>query len=621
MFCLSRRALPMALVLACLVPRGGAQAVDDVFVDAASTVAYVTSCRKANGAFGPADQQYTDAAWNYPAVFTLHLFQETIPQPEAVLQHGLGYPRGHVGYGHWQFFHRHGIRQLLGQPITPEHRRVEVAHQGFKVRYYGSPFGTEAEEFFNAGGRPDPDPRDVSARSLGFYNLSSLHYLLAGLQASGREAANPEALVEYIRGRQAPGGGFVDVRAADRPPLDDEAHLLYTMHAVASLKLLGASVPQADLCANFVRGCQLANGAFRWHPNAKVAGDAADIYYSWAAVRTLDLLGQAVPKSDACSAWINGLQNHDGGFGDRPGWRSRLYSTYYAVHALALLHGDARVAITRKKRVRVPEEPIPAGQFGIYQGLNKVPACTAGDLAGLSRRGLNLLALKSQRLEDALLLLPAIRQQNLAQDVVLCPEAYPHRLLRPGGLVLDHVGNFMLDPRWGSRQQAVWQAADEAGRQNLPWNEYRRRVIEPLRKIGGICYPEQDFEMELAYTAYDSSRTDTYNAVLVGFNWSPRDFVRVFPWRERFVDQLIPVADADAHGDLQKWSPQLDHTRHLFVAHGPTYADFLDAARAGRVVCVIANPEGVASGVSYYGRPASVDYVRRQIDIWRWWQR
>jgi hypothetical protein len=127
--------------------------------------------------------------------------------------------------------------------------------------------------------------------------------------------------------------------------------------------------------------------------------------------------------------------------------------------------------------------------------------------------------------------------------------------------------------------------------------------------------------MELAYTAYDPSDANAYNAVLVGFNWSPRDFVRVFPWRERSVDRVTPVADADAHGDLQKWSPQLDHTRHLFIARGPTYADFLEAAQAGRVVCVIAKPEGVAAGYSCYGPQAAVDYLRKRVDDWRWWDR
>ena len=108
--------------------------------------------------------------------------------------------------------------------------------------------------------------------------------------------------------------------------------------------------------------------------------------------------------------------------------------------------------------------------------------------------------------------------------------------------------------------------------------------------------------------------------MLAGFNWSPRDFVRVFPWRERYVDKLTPIADADSHGDLQKWSPQLDHTRMLFLAKAPTYADFQDAAANGRVVCVIHDAEGVKSRATYYGRQPAVDYVKQRVDQWKWWE-
>ena len=100
-------------------------------------------------------------------------------------------------------------------------------------------------------------------------------------------------------------------------------------------------------------------------------------------------------------------------------------------------------------------------------------------------------------------------------DVVLCPEAYPHRLKRAGSLELHHVGNFTLDPRWDESQRKFWLAADAAGREGLSWNEYQRRVLTPLQKLGSLCYPEQDFELELAYSAYDDGvyNRGGYNAV------------------------------------------------------------------------------------------------------------
>jgi len=648
---------------------------ESVSVGTDTVVRYVRSCRKANSAFGPFDQQYTDAAWNYPAVHTLRLLAVEIPGKKAILQNGLGYPTGHAGYGHWLVYHQAMINWLVADDSTSRVRTstgnaandaVKLVHQGFEVNYYGSPFGSDGDLLFNINGSSTRE-RFQGATQLGYYNLSSLYYLLAALTADGRRVADPERHIQFVHERQAPNGGFVDVRVSDGRPTDGEVHIAHTFHAVAILRLLGADLPNSDECSRFAKSCQtqtpaddeldLGVGGFLWNPDTSLPGNYADVYYTWAGLQVLHLLEARPDRLPECTDWVNSLQNHDGGFGDRPGWRSRLYSTYYAVHSLALLTamrdadqganskpdadqtlgnvddagtldllagtmlaGVATRGITTK-RVSSPKiESIPDGVFGIYQGLHKIPVIEPNDLEGLRRRGLHLLALKSDDLKLADPLLEAIRKKRIPMDVILCPEAYPHRLRRFGGPLLHHVGNFTLNPNWDAQQRQTWAAADEAGRKGLDWSDYQRHVLGPLQQLGSLCYPEQDFEMEYAYSAYDDGLYGRhgYNAVQAGFNWSPRDFVRVFPWRERYVDKLPPIADADAHGDLQKWSPQLDHTRHLYIARGPGYDQFFEASKNGRVVCVIAKPEGVASGFTFYGHPAAVDHVKNHTDEWRW---
>jgi len=610
----------MLLLSACLLTASGAaQTAERVAIGADSAIAFVLSCRKANGAFGPADQAYTDAAWNFPAIAALRLLGAELGQPEQILRHGLGQPGGHVGAGHWQFHHYHGIRQRLNSPLAVRAPRVSLRHQGYQVRYYGSPFGTDAKTFFQSSG--SLDPRDAEARELGFYNLSSLYYLLSGLAASGRSAENRDELVAFVQRRQAPAGGFVDVRQEDLAPRDAEAHVAHTFHALAALRLLGAAPPRPEDCTKFLRASQLPGGAFGWHPDSALPGNGPDVYYTWAAVHALAALAARPADVSACMLWLNSLQNSDGGFGDCPGWRSRLYSTYYAVDALSVLAGSAKAGITTKQLFPNVITPIPEGRFHIFQGLNKVPLLQPADLAGLHARGLNLLALKSGDFAVAERLRAAIREQRLPMDVVLCPEAYPHRAVIPGGAVLDHLANVTLDPGWTPAQRTLWAKADDLGAKKLLWHEYRAQVIRPVRELGALIYPEQEFEMEHAYVAYavDANDHDVYNAMLAGFNWVPRDFVRVFPWRERHVDRVVPVADADAHGDLTKWSPQLDHTRHLFIAEGPTHEDFLKAAAAGRVVCAIVSAATSGPEVTLYGPPAAVAYCQRHQARWQWW--
>ena len=613
-------AWPCCVVVLFSMWAGASTAAEMRTVDAESVVKYVESCRKPNGAFGPKDQEYTDAAWNYPAVMTLRTMGKEVEQSQAVLQHGLGFPEGHGGYGHWLFFHRQMIKSLLGVKDDLSSIQFTLIFQGFKPNYYGSPFGGDAELMFKLNAE-DLEKREQKTTQLGYYNLSSLYYTLVSLRLYKGQISNSAELIQFIQQRQAPCGGFVDVRVANHQPLDEEAHVVQTWFAVAALGLLGAEVQRPQDCAKFVHECQIDSGAYRWHPTINGQGNEADVYYTWAALNVLANLQKAPQKQKQMLSWLNSLQNYDGGFGDKPGWRSRLYSTYYAVRALQLLTGEATAGI-QTKHVEVPVPvTIADGEFQIYQGLNKMPVCTPDDLGELRQRGFNLLALKSADFQQAAPLLAAIEQKQLPMDVVMCPEAYPHAAWQKGGLLLNHIGNITLDPRWNEQQKAIWAAADEAGKKKLSWVEYETQVIQPLRKLGCLVYPEHEFEMELGYSAYDAGVSGTgYNAVLAGFNWAPRDFVRVFPWRERYTDKLTPVADADAHGDLQKWSPQLDHTRHLYLAKGPTYADFLDAAAHGRVVCVIYAPEGVASGVSYYGPAAAVEYVKKRQAAWQWWK-
>jgi hypothetical protein len=592
----------------------------DVTVDVDAVVRYVESCRKANGAFGPQDQEYTDAAWNYPAVRTLQLLGREVARPEAIVEQGLGTPAGHAGLGHYQFFHHHATRAALGRPLAPQHAKVDVRHQGFKLNYYSSPFGTENDLLYKQASGKSVEAVDAATSTFYYCNLSSLHYLLAALKASGREPAERQPLVDYVT-RRFGTGGVVDVRSGDVFPSSTEIHLAHTWHGVACLDLLGAPIPSADGLAAFIRACRVKNGGYRYSTRAG-GGNEPDVYYTWAALKTLKRLGVEPEKPEETRAYLNSLQNADGGFGDRPGWRSRLYSTFYAVEALSLLDGDARRGIATKQVPEPAVEPIAEGAFRIYQAQFKMPVVTVDELGGLHRRGFNLLALKSDKFVVVEPLLAAIREKELPMDVVLCPEEYPHRHTHVGSVTLNHVGNFTLDARWTAEQRAAWQAADAAGTEYLTWLGYRDRVVRPVVELGGLAYPEQDYDLEYAYMGYGADRSGAggYNAVLAGFNWPPYDFVRVFPWRERYVDRLTTVADVDAHGDLTKWSDQLDYTRTLYIAKGPSYVDFQEAAAAGRVVTVIVGAEGVPSRTTYYGPQAAVDYVRRHVNDWKWWK-
>lgn len=600
-------------------PADAAPVGETVAVDADSVLKYVATCKKPNGAYGPVDQEYTDLPWNFAAVWALQtLHANSQINAAAVLEHGLGGPAGHGGASHREFYQYHALRTSFDKQAVPAHKQVNVYHQGFVRNYYMSPLGKDGDLLFKTGRRVFGTAADLEAETFYYYNLSSLDYLVSGLYCSGRTVREPQPLIDYILRRQT-AAGFNDAAA-----LGADAHISHTLSAVRTLQLLGKPVPQHEQIIAFVTSCRDKTGGYRWNPKASLPGNEPDVYYTMCALEILSSLNAQADAPELTAAWLNSLHNADGGFGDRPGWRSRLESTNYAVTALSCLNNDARGAITTKQVPKPTLAPIPTGEFQIFQAQFKVPKLEPAELAGLSKRGLNLVGIKSYDFADVEKLLPAIESQRLPMDAVLCPEMYPHRLVQLGTM-LNHVGNFTLDARWNAEQREVWKLADEAGRSQGSWQTYRDKAIAPIRALGGFVWPEQDFEMEYAYLAYDSGLPagggkGGYNAVLCGFNWPPKDFVRVFPWHERYTERLTTIADVDAHGDLSKWSEYMDTVRTLFIAKGPKYADFQEAAAAGRVVTVIAQPEGVPSGASYYGPAAAVEYVKQRRAEWQWWK-
>jgi len=91
-------------------------------------------------------------------VHALRLLNADIPNPDQILVNGLGYPKGHAGYGHWLVYHQAMTRWMLagdrhvatsGSDIS---KCVRLTHQGYEIRYYGSPFGTDGDHFFNTDG-------------------------------------------------------------------------------------------------------------------------------------------------------------------------------------------------------------------------------------------------------------------------------------------------------------------------------------------------------------------------------------------------------------------------------------------------------------------------------------
>jgi hypothetical protein len=175
-----------------------------------------------------------------------------------------------------------------------------------------------------------------------------------------------------------------------------------------------------------------------------------------------------------------------------------------------------------------------------------------------------------------------------------------------------------LPPSLSEKEWESYLSVYNEGLKGDSWEVFKEKVIRPMLDIGTLFYPELDYTMVNAYMVYDDGLDGKpgYNAVPAA-HFGNIDWIRHFPYKERWLGKLPMIADGDAHGDIYKWRPNLDSYRNVFIAGGYNYSDYIDASLNNRSVCVIRMPE--TKEVRYYGSTEAVEYLKIHFDEWVWW--
>lgn len=585
-------------------------------LNAGSAAVFLLSTQKENGAFGPFNKEFTDLAWTYPAVHALKLLNVRIPMADLCFKNGnqtwmekASWPNGPF---YWSFYQKAKLYQLYGNTAIAFEPDIKRG-QAFTIKYEPRKGFTESRNY---------------TKGL-FFDMATLWYMCGAIKILSGKVYNPEYVNDYIIKRQAGNGGFADVIPSDSFPLNpsDNTHLIVTHNAVMALKSLGLVVPNREKCIAWIRSCQDIDGGFKYNPSSATYSNKQDIWYTWAAIQVLKELGSEPKDVKACLNWLNSLQNEDGGFGDRPGWNSRIYSTYYAVDAIDMLTGDARKGIVQKSVKKQPEDIIKEGVYSIFQAHQKSPAGGTGMVDSVAAMKLNLITVKSKEKDiDPILGLSKQTKENRIYaakkgyqlEILESPENYSHRLHWATGLEADHISNFIIPANLSDSAAKKYENAYKAGKKGLPWQDFKKQVIAPIKSLNTLFYPELDYGIINAYMVYDEGLDgqDGYNAV-PGAHFKHNDWVRHFPYKERWEGVLPIVADGDAHGDIVAWRSNLEEFRNVFIAKGYKLNDYVDASLNGRSVCVIHTPEGFTR---YYGAKPAIAYLKKHIDEWKWWK-
>ncbi len=581
-------------------------------VNTHSTIQFLLAHQKPNGAFGPADMDYTDVAWTYPAVQALKTLGVSIPNPDSCYHNGhqpwIEKASWKNGPWYWSLHQKANLYRLMDRDgeleagMSPG-MELEIV---FKKR-------TNYTEF-----------RDYVKGE--FYDITTLWYIIEAIGYLNGNITNPEYAQQFILARQTTQGGFEDLLDDRKESTPERAHVLVTCHAVLALQALNLPVPHKEKIVDWLRSLQDSTGGFKWNPNAESTSNLPDVWYTWAAVRTLKALGSEPTDPVACLRWLNSLQNADGGFGDRPGWDSRLYSTCYAVQTLEMLTGKPGQAIIAKEFPATFHDTIPEGVYSIFQAHHKSPVGGAEMVDAIADMGINLIAVKTteKTLYESNGVTEVVQQareyardQNYPLEIVDAPENYSHQLVWFSGMDGNHVSNYMIPPDISNAHWPGLVIAHEAGKKGLPWKQFKSEVIDPVSDIGNLFYPELDYTMTNAYMVYDEGISGVGYTAVPAAHFGNYDWVRHFPYKERWVGQLPMIADGDAHADIDKWRKNLESFRNVFIAKSYHYYDYIDASQNGRSVCVIRMPTGA---VRYYGSKAAVVYLKKHIKTWKWWK-
>ncbi len=306
------------------------------------------------------------------------------------------------------------------------------------------------------------------------------------------------------------------------------------------------------------------------------------------------------------------LRNADGGFGPREGWDSNAVASYYALDALRALKA---IDAVEERATRPPKARRPLSSnlkvFTIQiEAHGKGSPAEAVDLARALK--IDLWGAKNASpawLEAASAIAHA---QQVPVTFFTSNEEYGTWVSVPGMGTYSHTSD-IIAPAGANIGDSL------AGGQDVTWEEFRERRLEPLQAGDGRLVWQFGENEALTRLFLDDSLTRGGFAAISSFHFGNPDFTNSEPFLKQYRNQIPYVGLQDAHGDESWWwGDQLEGFRTLFLATEPTWDAWLDALQNNRVAAV--RRDRVSGGEMWvHGPPDVLEIAMQQKDRWQWW--
>lgn len=421
------------------------------------------------------------------------------------------------------------------------------------------------------------------------------------------EALQP-AFGDYLRSRRRANGSYNNTPASD----GGDGHVMNTYWGLLASVLLGGAAELRGETAAWIKACQRKGGGFTYQPDPEFSG-IEDAAYTRAAVRSLQMLDSAPADREACVQWLLSLANDDGGFSDRPGWRSNPLATYYVLDAL-----DALGALDRLESMQRPAAPRPARLpenlkiFSIQLEAHGTGSPTEA-VALAKALKIDLWGSKNAKpgwIERAQQIAAS---QKTPVQFFTANEEYGTWVAVPGLGTYSHTSD-LFAPFGRDIGHSL------AGPTAVSWPDFRARRLVPLQRGDGRLFWQFGENEELVRILLDDSVARGGFAAISTFHFGNPDFTNTEPFLHRWRGRIPFVGMQDAHGaEPWWWADMTEGYRTLFLATEPTWEGWLEALKRDWVVAV--RHDEVSRGETWMhgGLDAVLDFVRSREHDWRWW--
>src|SRR5262245_5512883 len=448
----------------------------------------------------------------------------------------------------------------------------------------------------------------------------------------------PSTYVDYLNSRRRENGSFNNTPASD----GSDGNILNTWWGLQALEALGRADEKKAQTIEWLQKCKVPGG-FTHQPKPEI-GAVEDVAYTWAAVRSLALLG-ARPNEDSVID-LQLLRTTDGGFADRKGWLSNPLATYYALDALATLGAlkerPQHVATVQRPTLQIPSD-LKVFSIQIESHGQGSPA-EAVDLADQLK--IHLWGAKNAKPEWLKQAQALANEQGIGTEFFVANEEYGTWIDVPGMGTYSHMSdvigpaNVDLGPSLANAGVLSWPdfAHRRLGRsranigvavlpdktgdgkgvlaigvQGIGWSPGRLGVAG-----GKLIWQFGENEPLVRMLLDDSLQTGGFAAIST-YHFGNPDFTNTEPFLMRYRGVLPFVALQDAHGVEPWWFADMtEGFRTLFLARQPTWEAWLEALKNNWVVSV--RHDEVSVGKTWmHGLTEVIEIVKDQWKDWQWW--